>query len=98
MRVRNVSHMKMDRPHDLGGQEGYGAIEIDTDAEPFRHEWEARVFAINRLLLARGLYTLDAFRYEIERLDADRYREMSYYERWLFAIERLCESRSEDHA
>ena len=77
------------RPHDLGGAEGFGAIAIQDDGAPFHHEWEARVFAINRTLLARGLYTLDEFRFAIEQMTPDDYAAASYYERWLYAIEKL---------
>jgi len=79
----------MQRPHDIGGSPGYGSIDATPDREPFHHEWEARVFALNRLLLQRGLYTLDEFRDRIERMPADAYREAGYYERWLHAIELL---------
>ena len=69
---------------------GFGPIDrSDGDAEGFHHEWEARVFAINRLLLARGTYTLPEFRYAIERMDPEDYLHASYYERWLYAIETL---------
>lgn len=78
----------MPHAHDLGGSDA-GPVDVRDDGVPFHHEWEARVFALNRLLLARGAYTLDEFRYAIEQLDAQTYRESSYYERWLLAIERL---------
>lgn len=77
------------RPHDIGGLREFGSIDPRDDGVPFHHEWEARVFAINSTLLARGIYTLDEFRYAIERMDEDEYRTASYYERWLVAIERL---------
>ena len=79
----------MSRPHDIGGASGFGAIDINEDGQPFHHEWEARVFAINRTLLARGVYTLDEFRYAVERMAAQEYYAASYYERWLEAIEAL---------
>ena len=77
------------RPHDLGGSSGFGPIDTNDDGAPFHHEWEARVFAINRTLLARGVYTLDEFRDAVERMDRDAYHHASYYERWLHAIETL---------
>ena len=80
-------------PHmnDVGGMFGFGPVETEGGAEApgFHHEWEARVFAINRLLLARGTYTLDEFRYAVERMDPQAYLAASYYERWLHAIETL---------
>ncbi len=42
---------------------GFGSIERQPgDEAPFHHEWEARVFALNRFFLKRGTYTLDEFR------------------------------------
>jgi nitrile hydratase len=80
----------MDKPHDIGGSLEYGPIEFEPgDEAPFHHEWEARVFALNRLFLKRGAYTLDEFRYAIEQMDPQQYRDASYYERWLYAIESL---------
>jgi nitrile hydratase len=79
----------MRRPHDIGGLGGYGAIDTVNDREPFHHEWEARVFALNSVLLRKGLYTLDEFRDAIERLPPQAYHESTYYERWLHAIEML---------
>lgn len=79
----------MQRPHDIGGLSGFGPIDSTDDHEPFHHEWEARVFALNRVLLAQGRYTLDEFRDAIERMSPQAYRRSSYYERWLHAIETL---------
>ena len=79
----------MSRIHDLGGMYGFGAIDTDDDGAPFHHEWEARLFAINSMLLKRGIYTLDEFRYAVERMDPQEYLGASYYERWLYAMEAL---------
>ncbi len=80
----------MERPHDIGGSLEFGRIAFEPgDEAPFHHEWEARVFALNRVFLKRGTYTLDEFRYAIERMDRKKYRKASYYERWLDAIETL---------
>jgi hypothetical protein len=79
----------MKRPHDIGGLPEFGGIDTTDDRRPFHHEWEARVFALNRVLLGKGLYTLDEFRYAVERMSPQAYRESSYYERWLHAIETL---------
>jgi nitrile hydratase subunit beta len=79
----------MSRIHDIGGLHGFGALEIERDEPPFHHEWEARVFAINCLLLHAGYYTLDEFRAAVERMPPAEYLAASYYERWLYAIESL---------
>jgi nitrile hydratase len=77
------------KPHDVGGSLEFGAIDTHDEGQDFHHEWEARVFAINRTLLKAGAYTLDEFRFAIEQMDPERYYEASYYERWLVAIEQL---------
>jgi nitrile hydratase len=79
----------MSRINDVGGMHGFGAIETRDDFEGFHHEWEARVFALNRILLERGVYSLDEFRFAVERMDPQAYLAASYYERWLHAIETL---------
>ena len=77
------------RPHDIGAVEGYGAVDTTEDREPFHHEWEARVFALNSVLLRKGVYTLDEFRDAVEQMLPEEYHRASYYERWLTAIEAL---------
>lgn len=85
--------MEISHAHDVGGAVDAGALEPQDDAQPFHHEWEARVFAINRILLQRGVYTLDEFRYAIEQMTPGEYRAASYYERWLVAIEALLRAK-----
>lgn len=80
----------MRRVHDVGGTESPAApLDVDDDYAGFHHEWEARVFAINRILLKSGIYNLDEFRYATERIEPETYKNASYYERWLLAIETL---------
>jgi hypothetical protein len=77
------------RAHDIGGQTGFGPVPLGEDALPFEHDWEARVYALNGVLRARGLYSGDEFRDAIERIPPQEYLGLSYYERWLRAIETL---------
>lgn len=84
----------MNDAFDIGGEAGYGAIDAAPGERPFHHEWEARVFALNRVFLKRGDYTLDEFRDAVERMDPGEYRRASYYERWLHAIETLLAEKS----
>ena len=79
----------MHRINDVGGMYGFGPLETEDDAVGFHHEWEARVFAINRLLLKNGTYTLDEFRDAVEQMDPHEYLGASYYERWLYGIQTL---------
>ncbi len=77
------------RVHDIGGQTGFGPVPLGEDGLPFHHDWEARLCALNGVLRARGLYGVDEFRDAIERIPPQEYLELSYYERWLRAIETL---------
>jgi len=79
----------MARINDVGGMHGFGPIDTHDDEAAFHHEWEARVFAMNRLLLKARTYTLDEFRFAVESMDPQAYLGASYYERWLHAIETL---------
>jgi hypothetical protein len=81
----------MGRVNDVGGLTGFGEITVEPGAdEPtFHADWEARVYALNAVLLRRGAYNLDEFRDAIERMPPQEYLAASYYERWLAAIESL---------
>jgi thiocyanate hydrolase subunit beta len=50
-------------------------------------DWERLADAINSALGAKGLQTTDELRRSIESLED--YRELSYYERWVAATEKL---------
>ena len=79
----------MSRVHDMGGQSGFGPVPLQDDGQPFEHDWEARVCALNGVLRARGLYSTDEFRDAIERIPPQEYLGLTYYERWLRAIQTL---------
>lgn len=75
-------------PHQVGGVDALqGPVPGVDDAERFHEAWEARTFALGQTV--RGLYTTDEFRHAIERLDAAGYVQITYFEKWLAAIERL---------
>jgi nitrile hydratase len=79
--------------NDLGGIEGFGPIDTTEASEPFRADWEARVYALVSALVARGLFTASEHRDAIERLPPTRYLEYSYYGRWLAGAETLLVER-----
>jgi nitrile hydratase len=79
----------MSRIHDVGGMQGFGPVEQEADEPPFHADWEAHVFALNRALIARGVYNLDEFRDAIERMPPEQYLASSYYEKWLHAVTTL---------
>jgi nitrile hydratase subunit beta len=79
----------MSRINDVGGLQGFAAIEQEDDEPAFHSDWEAHVFAINRALLRRGVYNLDEFRDAVERIPPGEYLAASYYEKWFRAITTL---------
>jgi len=81
------------RINDVGGMQGFPAVQQEPDEPPFHADWEAHVFAINSALIGRGVYNLDEFRDAVERIPAREYLASSYYERWLRAITMLLAER-----
>jgi hypothetical protein len=77
----------MDGVHDMGGMHGFGAVPIEVDELIYHEPWEGRVAAITRRLMANS--TIDRFRYTIEQMPPAAYLGARYYERWLWAAERL---------
>jgi nitrile hydratase subunit beta len=76
--------------HDMGGQTGFGPVPVDDDGTvAFRADWEARIYALVKVLESRGLFSTDELRDAIERLPPREYLGASYYERWLGALETL---------
>jgi nitrile hydratase beta subunit len=70
--------------HDMGGMDGMGPIEHETNEPVFHAPWEGRIYALTRVLRAGGgRSNLDASRHAIELLPAADYLRMSYYERWV---------------
>jgi nitrile hydratase len=72
---------------DLGGQEGYGAVRHDSEGEALHDDWERRVLGLTLAMGATGLWNIDGSRSARETLD--HYGEMSYFEIWLAALEKL---------
>ncbi|HTS99259.1 MAG TPA: hypothetical protein VMI33_21840 [Streptosporangiaceae bacterium] len=82
----------MSRVHDMGGQTGFGPVAAgDDDGQFFHADWEARVYALVRVLQRRGVINaqFDELRDAIERIPPAEYLTLSYYERWLRAAEML---------
>jgi len=81
--------------HDIGGQTGFGPVPAGDDGQFFHADWEARVYAIIRVLQRRGVINaaFDDLRDAIERIPPAEYLSMSYYERWLRAAEMILAER-----
>ena len=64
-----------------------------VDRSPHEVEdWERLADAINSALEARGFQSTDEHRRAIESLE--NYRDLSYYERWIAATEKLLVEKS----
>ncbi len=69
--------------HDMGGSPG-GSIDRDQHEV---EDWERLADAINGALGVKGFQSTDELRRAIESLE--EYRDLSYYERWVAATEKL---------
>ena len=80
----------MDGVHDLGGTEGFGAVQCEHD-EPVWHEaWEPIGYAL--IFLGAGdlkAFTIDELRHAIERMEPRHYLASTYYERIVTGVAAL---------
>ena len=72
---------------DLGGHEGYGLVRHESEGEAMHEYWERRVLALTLAMGATGLWNMDRSRSVREPLDD--YGQLSYFEIWLAALEKL---------
>ena len=79
----------MNGGHDLGGMHGFGPVEIERDEPVFHHEWERRAFAITLAAGFLGKWNIDQSRFAREQMPPAEYLATTYYEHWLFGLEKL---------
>jgi nitrile hydratase beta subunit len=72
---------------DLGGQDVPAAIVQEPEGEYFHAPWEPRVMALVVAMGPTGMSNIDMNRSARETLP--NYRDLSYYEIWLAALEKL---------
>lgn len=72
---------------DLGGTAGHGPIDPEPEGMVFHHGWEARALALTLAAAAPGGWNIDMSRRARETLPG--YADLSYYEIWTAALERL---------
>ena len=75
--------------HDLGGMHGFGPVEPEVNEPVFHPEWERRTFALTIAAGYLGRWNLDMSRHSREQMPAAEYLATSYYEHWLWGLERL---------
>lgn len=72
--------------HDRGG---WGDSAPIDRAEHELTGWEMLMDAIVGTLSARDVMNVDELRRGIEQMEPDAYEGASYYERWLYSVERV---------
>jgi nitrile hydratase len=81
----------VDGVHDMGGMDGFGQV-VEPGGEIVSAErWESRVFAIHMVEELEDLGAGPGARAVREEMPAADYLAASYYERWLFSVERRLE-------
>ena len=79
----------MNGVHDMGGMHGFGPVVREADEPVFHTAWERRAFALALAMGAWGRWNIDMSRFTREQMPPAEYLEASYYERWLWGLERL---------
>lgn len=79
----------MNGVHDMGGMHGLGPVVREENEPVFHHEWERRAFALTLAAGFLGAWNLDMTRYAREQMPPAEYLASSYYEHWLWGLERL---------
>lgn len=69
----------MDGPHDLGGKASFGPIDIA--APEFRHDWERKMWALDKLVRVPGI-NIDWWRHGIETMHPAVYLTLPHLEKW----------------
>ena len=81
----------MNGGHDLGGRQGFGSVNAESESEEplFHAEWERRIFALTLATGMLGQWNIDESRHARERQHPADYLNHSYYENWLVGLEKL---------
>ena len=72
----------MDGAHDLGGKQGFGPIELESDFIAFHEPWQGRGWAIIRSTFQSD-WTLDWWRHVRELIDPVDYLSRPYFDSWV---------------
>jgi len=79
----------MNGVHDMGGMHGMGPVAIEQNEPVFHAEWERRVFALRLASVFHGKWNGNMNRYAVEQMPPAEYLAATYYERVLFALQKL---------
>ena len=78
----------MNGAHDMGGMHGFGPVVQEADEPIFHADWEGRALALN-LASGGGRWNIDMSRFARENTPPSDYLARSYYEMWLYGLEKL---------
>jgi hypothetical protein len=84
----------MNGAQDLGGQMGFGPIELEDNEPNFHAKWEERAFAITLAMGGTGSWNIDTSRHARETLPPPVYLTSSYYEIWTRALKSSVSTRN----
>ena len=73
----------------MGGMDGMGPVVVEKNEPVFHAAWEGRMHALQLAAGVHGKWNIDMARYSRERMPAADYLAASYYERWIFGLEKL---------
>src|SRR5437867_3173905 len=79
----------MNGAHDMGGMHGFGPVMREEDEPVFHAAWERRAFALTLAMGFWGRWNLDMSRFAREQMPPADYLAATYYEKWLWGLERL---------
>ena len=79
----------MNGVHDMGGMHGMGRIDAERDEPVFHTEWERRTLALFFASGFLGKWNTDVRRHAFEQMPPAEYLATSYYEHWLWGLEKL---------
>ena len=79
----------MNGAQDMGGQMGFGPIEVEPNEPTFHADWEARVLGLTIAMGAARAWNLDMGRAARESLPPAEYLSSSYYQIWLRGLQKL---------
>lgn len=75
----------------MGGMHGFGRVAVEVEEPLFHEPWEGRVWRMQSAVMRAT--TIDRFRFTIEQMPPAEYLASRYYERWLWAIEKLADEQ-----
>jgi nitrile hydratase len=83
----------MNGVHDMGGLQGFGAVQPELNEPVFHADWERQAMGLTVLMGGCGQWNLDQARSTRESLSPPLYLSSSYYQIWIEALERLMLAR-----